>query len=464
LAQIALPLYLAFLIVALKRDFKEHRSVSSALWIPFLWIADCATKPLDLWLFPHQAVAFSQRIAWEQRLTGIEVFQSNPLERIFFIVLMVAGLIVLSKRMRDFSFRLKENAGVAIFFLYALVSVSWSDYQGLAIKRWIRLVGDLIMVMIILTEASPRDGLDQILRRFAILFIPLSIVLIKYNETIGRIYTTYGRQMWIGVTGHKNQLGQLCAICGIFLLRRLLNKWPRIDPLDAFLFLLTAYLIVGSDSETAVMISSLGFLMVFILFFLKGDTKKFRRVTIFSFIFALALQGVSIAFFNTSVMDLFFSSTGRDASFTGRVPLWQELIRIGRQRPILGSGYGSFWSSRAVYGLWEKVHWTPVSSHNGYIDIFMNLGLIGLLALFIFLFYAYRNISRSIETDREFGNLNFVFFIVILIQNIMEATLSVANSFLWILILMTSVLITRRPAQGDEEPGDTFSRDRSASR
>jgi len=453
LAQISLSLYLIFLVVALKRDFKEHRAVSSSLWIPFLWLADCVTKPLDLWLYPHQAVAFGQRIAWEQKLSGIDVFQSNPLERAFFLVLMCAGLIVLSKRKRDFSFQLKENTGLAIFYLYALVSVGWSDYQGLAIKRWIRLAGDLIMVMIILTEVNPGEALDQILRRFAILFIPLSIVLIKYNETIGRIYTTYGRQMWIGVTGHKNQLGQLCAICGVFLLRRLFKKWPRIDLLDALLFLLTVYLILGSDSETAMIISSLGFLMVTFQFLLKGDTRKFRKVIIFSFIFALALQGVLIAFFNTSITELFFSSTGRDASFTGRVPLWQELIKIGSQRPVLGSGYGSFWSSSEVYGLWEKVRWTPVSSHNGYIDIFMNLGLVGLLTLVVFLFHAYRNISRSIETDREFGNLNFVFFIVILVQNVTESTLSIANSFLWILILISSVIITRRPAPGDDEPG-----------
>jgi len=200
-AQIAFPLYLVFLVVALNRDSKEHRHVSPSLWIPFLWLADCATKPIDLWLSPHQGVAFSQRIAWEQRLSSIEVFQSNPLERVFFLALICAGIIVLSKRKWDFSFPLKENTGLAIFFLYALVSVSWSDYQGQAIKRWIRLAGDLIMVMIILTETDPREAIDQILRRFAILFIPLSIVLIKYSETIGRIYTTYGRQMWVERVG-----------------------------------------------------------------------------------------------------------------------------------------------------------------------------------------------------------------------------------------------------------------------
>lgn len=453
MAQIALPLYLVFLVIAFKRDAKEHRRVSSWLWVPFLWLADCATKPLDLWIYPHQGVAFSQRIAWEQRLSGIEVFQSNPMERALFLILMGVGLIALSKRREDFSFRLKENLGLAVFFLYALVSVSWSDYQGMAIKRWIRLAGDLIMVMIILTEVNPGEALDQILRRFAILFIPLSIVLIKYNETIGRIYTTYGRQMWIGVTGHKNQLGQLCAICGVFLLWRLLKRWPRIDLLDALLFMLTVYLILGSDSETALIVFSLGALLVTFQRLIKGDTRKFRQVIIFSFIFALVLQGVLIAFLNISVTDLFFSSTGRDASFTGRVPLWQELVKIGSQRPILGSGYGTFWSSGAVYDLWEKVRWTPVSSHNGYIDIFMNLGLVGLLALFFFLLRAYRNISQTIETDKEFGNLIFIFFIIILVQNVTESTLSIANSFLWILILISAVAITRRPETGDDEPG-----------
>jgi len=452
LAQIAIPLFFVFIIVALRRDIKERRSVSSALWIPFLWIADCATKPIDLWISPHQATAFSQRIAWENRVTNIEIFQSNPLERVFFLLLMGAGLWVLNKRRKNYSFSFKDNIGVILFFAYALVSVSWSDYQGPAIKRWIRLVGDLVMVLIILTEVKPAEALDQILRRFAILFIPLSIIFIKYNETVGRIYTTYGRQMWVGVTGHKNQLGQLCAVCGIVLLRRLLKQWPKIGILDAFLFGLTTYLIIGAESQTAVLVFFVGALIVGLQAFSKGDMKKVHRLIIMAFVFVLVLQAVLIAVVNTSIMDLVFSSTGRDSSLTGRVPLWQELISIGSRRPILGSGYASFWSSRLVYELWDKVHWTPVSSHNGYIDIFMNLGLIGVALLMFFLIKTYQNISRSIETEKDFGSLGFVFFIVILLQNLAESTLSIANSFLWILLLTSAVGVKSKLQNGQDGP------------
>ena len=452
MAQIAIPLYLVFIWVALRRDVRERRHVSSALWIPFLWIADCATKPLDLWIFPHQGTAFSQRIAWEHRLTNIEVFQSNPLERALFLILLGLGIRTLLKRRSDFAFSFKDNLGLGIFFLYSLVSIGWSDYQGPAIKRWIRLAGDLVMVLIILTEVNPYEAIDQILRRFAILFIPLSIILVKYQETIGRIYTTYGRQMWVGVTGHKNQLGQLCAVCGILLLRRLLKKWPKIDPLDALLFLLTIYLLLGAESQTAVLVFGLGAMIVGLQFFVKGDMRKVHRIIIISFIVVLALQAVLIAVLDTSISDLVFSSTGRDSSLTGRVPLWQELIRLGSRRPIFGSGYASFWSSGLVYELWDKVHWTPVSSHNGYIDIFMNLGLIGVLLLLVFLRDAYRNITRTIETDRERGGLGFVLFIVILLQNFAESTLSIANSFLWILLLVSAVVVRSRPKPLEEFP------------
>jgi O-antigen ligase len=452
LAQIAIPLYLVFIWLALRRDVRERRQVSSALWIPFLWIADCATKPLDLWIFPHQGTAFSQRIAWEHRLTNIEVFQSNPLERALFLILLGLGLRTLFKRRSDFAFSFKDNFGLGLFLLYSLVSIGWSDYQGPAIKRWIRLAGDLVMVLIILTEINPTQAIDQILRRFAILFIPLSIILVKYRETIGRIYTTYGRQMWVGVTGHKNQLGQLCAVCGILLLRRLLKKWPKVDPLDVGLFLLTVYLLLGAESQTAVLVFGLGAMIVGAQFLSKGDMTKVHRIILISLIVVLALQAVLIAVLDTSISDLIFSSTGRDSSLTGRVPLWQELISLGSRRPIFGSGYASFWSSGLVYELWDKVHWTPVSSHNGYIDIFMNLGLIGLLLLLIFLRDAYRNITRTIETDRERGSLGFVLFIVILLQNFAESTLSVANSFLWILLLVSAVVVRSRPRPLDEAP------------
>jgi exopolysaccharide production protein ExoQ len=158
---------------------------------------------------------------------------------------------------------------------------------------------------------------------------------------------------------------------------------------------------------------------------------KINRLIIIVFVAVLIVQAFLIAFFQTSIADIVFSSTGRDSSLTGRVPLWQELIRLGSRKPILGSGYASFWSSRQVYELWDRVNWTPVSSHNGYIDIFMNLGLAGMGLLLLLLVNAYRNISKKIRADREFGGLAFVFFIIILLQNLTESTLAVANSFLW---------------------------------
>lgn len=444
MGSIAIPLYILFLVVAMRRDSRERRSVSSALWIPFLWIADCATKPIDLWLFPSRAIAFSQRIAWEHRLTNIEIFQSNPLERWLFLILIGAGLIILNRRRKEYAFPVKDNLGLVFFFLYALMSVGWSDYQGPAFKRWIRLAGDLIMVLIILTEINPLEAIEQILRRFAILFIPLSIIFVKYFDAIGRIYTTYGRQMWVGVTGHKNQLGQLCVVCGVILLRRIFKQWPRIDPLDGFLFLLTVYLVIGAESQTAVLIFLIGAVLVGVQAFLKGDIRKINRLIVIVFVAILILQALLIAFFQTSITDIVFSSTGRDSSLTGRVPLWRELIRLGSRKSILGSGYASFWSSRLVYELWDKVNWTPVSSHNGYIDIFMNLGLAGVGSLLLLLVNAYRNISKKIGGEKGFGGLAFVFFIIILLQNLTESTLAVANSFLWILFLVSSVIVMSR--------------------
>ena len=250
----------------------------------------------------------------------------------------------------------------------------------------------------------------------------------------------------------QNQLGQLCAICGIFF-PRLLKKWPRIDALDVLLFLLTSSAPWLGEPDSCGRIRPRSHDHFYPILFEGRYAEGPADSIILSVVLLVLSQAVLISIANTSIADLFFSSTGRDSSLTGRVPLWQELIRIGSQRPLLGSGYGSFWSGKEVPGIWEKIRWTPVSGHNGYIDIFMNLGSVGLAILLFFLVSTYRNISQTAQADRYHGSLRFVFFIIIVLQNVTESTLSVANSFLWILLLFSSVNVTRKPSQGEIETG-----------
>ncbi len=68
-------------------------------------------------------------------------------------------------------------------------------------------------------------------------------------------------------------------------------------------------------------------------------------------------------------------TAGRDASLSGRDVLWEAVWRKGLESPVFGSGYGAFWyegRGREIVG-----HWNPRQSHNTYLDLFVDLGVVG---------------------------------------------------------------------------------------
>jgi exopolysaccharide production protein ExoQ len=430
-------------------DFRQGRQFSSGAWISLIWIAIGASRPIASWVHPNMFVAFSQDIGWAQG--SIETVQNNPLDRNILIVLMVLGLVALISRRDQFQLNLSDNSWLIAFFALCLISIFWSEYPGIILKRWIRLAGDVIVILLILSETDPQETIYRIIRRMAILFLPLSILLIKFYGQLGRAYTLQGTQMWVGVTGHKNQLGMLCAITGIVLVWRNLTKWPKVDWLDTGLLALAVYLLLGSRSSTSAIVFLLGNFLLVLQFRMKGDVRKLNRAIIIGLILLLIFQGVVIFFLDQSLMPAFFSAAGRDSSLTGRVPLWQKLIAMGGRAPLLGCGFTCFWLDiDRVAEIWKTVGWAATSAHNGYLEIFLDLGIVGLIILFFLLAQTYRNIMRSFQDNPELGKLKLVLFAMVFFHNFTESTLAKANSLLWLLFLLSSIVVRTKPSQASD--------------
>jgi O-antigen ligase len=445
LAKLALVLTVAFILYALRLDLRQGQRFSVGLWISFVWFALSASRPLVYFIHPSLFVAFNQTIAWQQG--SVETIQSNPLDRNVLIVLMILGLITLIRH-RQFQLKLSDNRWLIAFLSVCLISLFWSEYPAIILKRWIRLAGDIIAILIIITEKDTEERIYRIIRRMTILLLPLSLLFVKFYPPLGRIYTLFGAQMWVGVTDHKNSLGMLCAFTGIVLVWRNLSKWPHIDWLDAGLLAMGGYLLVGSKSSTSAVVFFLGISLLVAQARMKGDVRKLNRVIIIGLVSLLIIQVVAVFFLNQSLSPIFFSAVGRDSSFTGRVPLWAELIKMGSQAPFLGYGFSSFWlDSERVAEVWRRVGWTPTTAHNGYIEIFVDMGIIGLLVLFLLLAQTYKNIVLSFENNPRLGELKIVLFAMVFFHNFTESTFGKPFTLLWLLFLLSSIVIKTKPGK-----------------
>ena len=64
----------------------------------------------------------------------------------------------------------------------------------------------------------------------------------------------------------------------------------------------------------------------------------------------------------------FFEVTGRDATLSGRIPMWKDLIELGKEDFVLGSGYESYWISHHRE-IWAKWTFLPINAHNGFVEV-----------------------------------------------------------------------------------------------
>ena len=203
----------------LNRD-KSIRT-SRALWMPVIWFWILGSRAVSIWLggAPAQTVD--------------AVMDGSPIDALVFQLLLAGGVAVLVRRRHRSLSVLKANWPIVWYFLYCLLSVIWSDFPDISIKRWIKATGDVVMALVVVTDAQPVAALRRLFSRVGFLLIPASALLIKYYPYLGRKYDPWiGTQSVTGVTTDKNLLGVTTYILALGALWQALRLWRESSPVS----------------------------------------------------------------------------------------------------------------------------------------------------------------------------------------------------------------------------------------
>jgi O-antigen ligase len=366
----------------------------------------------------------------------------------------------------DWGHLARRNVWLIVLFLYMLTSAAWSDVPAVSFKRWVKSIEDLVMVLVILTEADPLEAECTVLRRALFVTIPLSIVFIKYFRNLGTMWDDFGNEMWIGATTHKNVLGEVAMTAGIVFLLEAVRHWrSRWSWVYLTYVLMALWILNGSPranflrSNTSVIGLALGTSLMIVLYFFRSNAAYVGRFLLAG-VFAASLLFLGFQLFQSSeggsVMAAGIEATGRDLTLSGRTNLWNDLLNIAREHPFVGVGFGSFWIGN-THHLWEKHLWMPTQGHNGYIDVYLELGAIGLLLLGGVIIAAFRGISRLLTENFLHGMLHLIWFTIIVFHNMTESSYLRGSVDLWFLFLLSVTAYSVAPAaahDGGRGPGD----------
>jgi O-antigen ligase len=433
LAVFSLGILILFLFVRNKTE-----TSSPALWIPVIWVSVGASRALSTWLQVRPAI--------EQDDLYLE---GSPLDRLIFSTLLAIGFLALARRGQRSAEFLRSNVPILVFFLYCVLSVFWSDYPEVTFKRWTKSLGNLVMVMVVLTEADPSAAMRKVLVRSSFLLIPISVLLIKYFPEFGQTNSpwTYST-LYTGITYNKNSLGAICYVFGIGSLWCFLNAWfekenPRkVRELIAYgaVLVMTFWLFWKANSATSLICFLVGGALIIMP---SLSTQNSRPAFVHLFIGGAALLSVlgrALLGIDESVV----GAMGRNMTFTGRTELWEQLLSMNRDS-WFGSGFESFFLGERLKVLWSLYWWHPNEAHNGYLEIFLTLGWIGVVLFGFVLAWGYRNVVRSMSLDPELGKLKLAYFLTALLYNWTEAGFKVMHPVWIVFLLSVAVIPTRLP-------------------
>ena len=400
-----------------------------SLWIPTAWVFFCLSRSPSQWLglSPPEDLAASY-------------VEGSPVDAAILEAIEILALIVVVVRWRRVLQVLRKNWAIPLFFSYAALSIAWSDYPFVTLKHVIKGIGDLMMILIVLTEPNVRDAIKTLFTRLGFSLLPLSILFIKYYPQLGRLLDLSWTLEPVGVALQKNSLGELCDVLGLALFWRLCGVYKdretprRIGRMVALAtpLAMAVWMLFMCNSMTSISAFSMAATVIFLSVW---PVFRHRPALIHLLIASLLAVTVYALFFQGSLLQ----GLGRNPTLTGRTDIWKMVLSIPNNG-LVGVGYESFWMGSRLQEIWSSFPGLRLQeAHNGYLEIFINLGWIGVSLFGILIVTGYRNAFRGYRRDPDLGSLSLGLFLAAIITGFTEAAFRMMGP-LWVPFLLSTTV------------------------
>jgi exopolysaccharide production protein ExoQ len=380
-------------------------------------------------------------ILFTEPLALLEIFASdkNLIFRLQVFLLCIIGLITIAfiilYKKQIIYYAIKEKL-LWLLVLISIFSIFWSAKPLWSVISSIMLLNTTLFGVYFGIRYSLKEQMQILAWAFgvsAILSIIFAVALPSYGVMgMGYIYSSQDighRGVWQGIYGHKNALGQYMSLGGLIFLS-FTQTSIQYSWIAWIGFALSISLLLISTSKTALVV----FLAVIALIPLYKALRWNHTFAIPACIFTVLVFGV-LATLLVSNLDTVLQLLGRDIKLSGRTLLWAIIGYKIWQRPWLGYGYGGFW--RGWEGesadVWRVVNWDVSHAHNGFLNLWLDIGLLGLSVFVVSYSILYlRAVSWVRITKSSWNLIPIIYLTFLLFFNFTESPLMKENIF-WVL-------------------------------
>ncbi|WP_084103370.1 O-antigen ligase family protein [Demequina sp. NBRC 110056] len=197
-----------------------------------------------------------------------------------------------------------------------------------------------------------------------------------------------------GFVGNRNPFGAIAITLAIVTFILMMER--RIGKVEGWITL-GAAIFVHLFTQSATVTAAAVYLVALTLGALAIRRVSFRwkRVLSFSILAVSAVGAILTIRFSEAI----FTALGRDSDLTSRTEIWEDVLDYAVQRPE-GWGFVGYWP------IWQypyseigtEVKWVrPTHAHNAFLDVWLQLGLIGLVLLVAMVLLLFGSTWRLVE-------------------------------------------------------------------
>lgn len=369
---------------------------------------------------------------------------SSILNQAFWLLFLVACAPVVWLRQKLFMKVMRLNYFLLGLFAFCVVSLMWSHAPDIGFRRIARLlIVSVCIVAVVVMLPSKRAFLRVVLAATGF------ILLLDLGAYIARFPFAFSEFGFIGFHVNKNLTGNFAMIASILWIFSVVSAktWMQLSR-GLFFSALAVFILVISDSKTSLVVVPIAIPVAVIL----ELAIRSGQVSLF---YSLGWLGVSIVVGVLGVilygLENFLQLTYGDPTLTGRTPIWAFMMQMMEGKELLGYGYLMFWDAgqyapqlRASEDLILYIN----QGHNGYLDIYVTLGIFGVAAMVVLMFLPFVTLFRVARYHSNGNRLSryispfIAVFVAGLIHNITESSLLRADHMMWIFMLYCLLYIS----------------------
>jgi exopolysaccharide production protein ExoQ len=347
----------------------------------------------------------------------------------FSLASLVFIVIASSLVYRDIAKLLSRNVAIIAYIFFIVISAVWSLHPDITLRRGLGCILTILVAAYLVVRFDEKDRM-KLFSLFFVIPAIVSLFAIAGGGEIaaGNIISAAGSEIYA-----KNTLGRIMSVAifvELYLLA--LGNWRPIWRFGLLSIYLT--LLIISQSVTS-WLCSMVFLAGAAVYIIGKRDKLAGLIVVITFASLLLLLQLGLWY----DADLLLGVFGKNSTLTGRTDIWLATLDLIKQKPLLGWGYMATWvpTDSQTVEIWEEFRWLIGSAHNAYLDVALQLGLVGLGLLLTIIAVAWHRARACCNRGLlPLGWFSLVFIAGALLYSASETGLGQNQSIFWLLLIV----------------------------